>query len=109
MNQYHFNVDASFSALGQLTKESILDSWDHPQIGVDVLDYLNDIEDEIHIYFIVLSKEVSNEPTQTEGNVIVVTDEKMSEDKLDTVKKNDGKNTKGGSINLRKTKSNKKK
>ena len=108
LNQYHFNLDASFSALGQLTKDSILDTWDHPEIGVDVLDYLNDIEDHTPIYFIVLSKDGVNVPVPNKDNVIVDTDEKMNEDKLDQVKNNDGKNTKGSSINLRKSKSNKK-
>ena len=108
LNQYHFNLEASFSALGQLTKDSILDTWDHPEIGVNVLDYLNDIEDHTPIYFIVLSKEGVNVPVPNEDNIIVDTDEKMNEDKLDQVKNNDGKNTKGSSINLRKTKSNKK-
>ena len=109
MNQYHFNADASFSAIGQLTKETILDTWDHPNIGVDVLDYLDNIEDNTPIYFIVLSKEAAVQDVMQEENEILVTDEKNTEEKLVQVNDTAGKTKRGANHNPRKSKSSKKK
>ena len=112
MTQYHFNLDASFSAIGQLTKDIILDSWDHPKIELDELDYLNDLDDHTSIYFIVLSKdsaqaEIAHEKEDTHvTDDIPVTGEQNDEDKLEKVKK--PTSSKGARSNTRASKSNKK-
>ena len=128
MNQYHFDLDASFSAIGQLTKDIILDTWDHPSIELDKLEYLNNIEDHTSIYFIVLSKEATHgvatqeeqdipvtdgDTTQDKQDIhvtddVTVADEKNKEDKLDNVKNAAPKSPKVPSSSTCKSKNNKK-
>ena len=68
LNKYHFNLEQSFSSLGQLIKETLQDTWDHETIELEDLSYMNDIDADSEIYFIVLSKE--------KGDIKVGDDEK---------------------------------
>ena len=73
LNKYHFNLDQSFSSLGQLTKETLLDTWDHVDINLEDLSYVNEIEGCSDIYFVVLSKDkgdVKYKDKETEKDVI---------------------------------------
>ena len=54
LESYHFNVQHGTVILGNATKESIIDGWDSEVVGVEVLDYFQDFEED-DILFLVLS------------------------------------------------------
>jgi hypothetical protein len=90
IEKYHFNHEQSFSSLGQLTKETLLDTWDHETIDLADLSYINGIEGGSDIYFIVLSKEkgdvnekenVKDKYVESESNSSVSAEGNLKENK----------------------------
>ena len=97
LEKYHFNLNQSISSLGQLTKETLLDTWDYESIALEDVSYLNEIDAGSDIFFVVLSKEKSEvsvkndnkeKDTDAKKTGYVVSKEKSSVNKNSNVKEN---------------------